>query len=53
MEQLQGLKNFTANIKPTMLKIKDGKKPIASEMQSILQFYLEVVDYLSKAETRS
>lgn len=56
MTQTEGLKNFAANIKPVMLKIKksvsDGKgKPAQlglSEQNSILQFYLEVADYLSK-----
>jgi hypothetical protein len=50
--QLQGLKNFSQNIKPTMLKIKEakyGKPPKLSseELNSILQFYLETINYLS------
>lgn len=47
MTQLEGLKNFAVNIKPTMLKIKEGKKLTQSELQAILQFYLEVMDYLA------
>lgn len=50
MEQSKGLKNFTVNIKPTMAKIKDGKKLTNSELQSILEFYLEVVDYISNVQ---
>jgi len=54
MTQLEGLKNFSLNIQSTMLKIKEatrrGKaaKLGSLEQNSILQFYLEVVDYLSK-----
>ena len=56
--QVQGLKNFSVNIKDTMLKIKDavrdgkGKpaKLTIHEQNSIMQFYLEVVDYLGKQE---
>ena len=56
MEQKQGLKNFAVNIKPTMLKIKtnvdEGQGRPAKldyhEQYNILQFYLEVVDYLNK-----
>ena len=56
MEQKQGLKNFAVNIKPTMLKIKtnvdEGQgratKLDYHEQYIILQFYLEVIDYLNK-----
>jgi len=56
MEQKQGLRNFSRNIKPTMLKIQEavnsGKgKPVKMdyhEQYNILQYYLEVVDFLSK-----
>jgi hypothetical protein len=56
MEQKQGLKNFCFNIEKTMMKINvavnDGKGKPAKldyhEQHHILQFYLEVVDYLSK-----
>lgn len=54
MTQLEGLKNFSLNIKDTMLKIKDAERHIGiakltkGEQCTILQFYLEVVDYLSK-----
>lgn len=47
MEQLEGLRNFAVNLKPTMKQIEGRKKLLPSELQSILQFYLEVVDYLS------
>lgn len=46
MTQEQGIKNFAVNIKPTMLKIKENKELTQSELDSVLQFYLEVVDYL-------
>lgn len=48
MTQLEGLKNFCENIQRTMFKIKDGEKLEAHDKNDILQFYLEVVDYLSK-----
>ena len=54
MTQLEGLKNFSVNIKSVMLKIRDAREGFkdvrltASEQSRILQFYLEVVDYLSK-----
>lgn len=51
MTQLEGLRNFALNIKPTMLSIKNGEKVSQPELASLLQFYLEVLDYLSKAET--
>ena len=47
MTQLEGIRNFAVNIKPAMLKIKAGKKLSYSELQSVLQFYLEVVDYVA------
>lgn len=55
-EQKQGLINFATNVKPIMLRVKSaidaGKGQPANltlrEENSILQFYLEVVDYLSK-----
>lgn len=51
MTQLQGLKNFAVNIKPTMLKIKDGKRIHPDELQNVLQFYLEVLDYLNNTHS--
>ena len=54
MTQLEGLRNFSINIKDTMLKIKDATRNSklarleSHEQDNILQFYLEVVDYLSK-----
>jgi hypothetical protein len=54
MTQIQGLKNFSINIKKTMLKISDARKGnkvaklFPEEQSEILEFYLEVVDYLSK-----
>jgi len=54
MTQLEGLKNFSLNIKPVMLKIRDAKREFkvakltTSEQSRILEYYLEVVDYLSK-----
>ncbi len=46
MTQLERLKNFAENIKPTMLKIKEGKKPTIDELKSVLQFYLETIDFI-------
>ena len=48
MEQKQGLRNFTQNIKPVMLKCKDGKRLTKNEQKQIVEFYLEVVDFISK-----
>lgn len=50
MTQLQGIKNFAINLKPSILKIKNGKKLLPDELNSIREFYLEVVDYTWKAE---
>ena len=50
MEQLQGIKNFTANIQPVMLRIRNGRTVTKPELESVLQFYLEVVNYLAKAD---
>ncbi len=46
--QLQGLKNFSENIKDTMLKLRTKEKLTPSERESIVQYYLEIVDYLSQ-----
>ena len=52
MTQLEGLKNFSQNIKGTMEKLHATKNTTAklsySEAHSLVNFYLEVVDYLSK-----
>lgn len=52
MTQLEGLKNFSGNIKATMMKLHETKNPTVkltySEAHSLVNFYLEVVDYLSK-----
>ena len=42
----EGLINFVDNIKPTMENIRDGKRLKDFELRMILQFYLEVVEYL-------
>ena len=47
MLQLDGLKNFAGNMKPIMLKVKNREALSTTELENILQFYLEVVDYLS------
>ena len=49
MKQLQGLKNFSLNIRELMLKCKNGEKITREEQQTIVEFYLETIDYLSKA----
>jgi len=36
------IKNFIANIKPIILKLKEGTAISSSEANSIIQFYLEV-----------
>ena len=41
---MDGIKNFCVNIKPVMLKVKNGEKLTNSERDQILQFYLEVVN---------
>jgi hypothetical protein len=58
--QLQGLANFAGYIKPIMHKVKQiidyragdkvsmQKAFTKQELNSILQFYLETCDYLSK-----
>lgn len=46
MTQKQGLKNFAVNIKGTMKKCQNGEKLTKDEQNTILQFYLEVVDFL-------
>lgn len=48
MEQKEGLKNFAVNIKPIMERIRDKKSLSTSQLQSILQFYIEVVNFISK-----
>ena len=48
MTQLEGIRNFAKNIEPTMKKIKRKEKVKTEELQSVLQFYLEVLDYLGK-----
>ena len=48
MEQKQGIKNFAVNIKPIMEKCRHGKKLTKQEQETIVQFYLEVVDFISK-----
>lgn len=55
-EQLTGLKNFAVNIRPiahkldTIIKYKAGDKATLTKVEanSLLQFYLETVNYLSK-----
>lgn len=48
MEQKQGLKNMAINIEKSMVKITKREKLTQTELDSIAQFYLEVVNYLSK-----
>ncbi len=48
MEQKQGIKNFAVNIKPIMQKCNAGVRITKDEQKQIVQFYLEVVDHLSK-----
>lgn len=54
-DQLQGLKNFAVNIKATMLKIKNREKVSKPELDSVLQFYLETIDFLGNitAQTKN
>lgn len=46
---MENLKNFCANIKPTMLKVKNGEKLSESERNQIVQFYLEVAAVLANS----
>jgi len=54
MTQKEGIRNYSLNIRDSMLKIQEAtnKNKVAklttSEQYSILNFYLEVVDYLSR-----
>ena len=49
MEQKQGLKNFSVNINPIIKKLHfTNDKLTKSERESIFQFYMEVISYLSK-----
>jgi hypothetical protein len=52
MTQLEGLKNYSLNINGIMEKLHTTKNPTVklsfSEAHSLVNFYLEVVDYLSK-----
>lgn len=48
MNQKQGLQNFAGNMKPIMEKCRGGKELTKDERDNIVQFYLEVVDYISK-----
>lgn len=47
MEQKQGLVNFAQNVEPIIQKCRDRKKLMISEQESIVQFYLEVLNYLT------
>ena len=50
MNGQRGIKNYLQNIKPTMLKLKDGERLLRSEEQSIVEFYLEVNHFISEME---
>ena len=50
MTQVEGWRNFSLNVRTTMLKIRNGEKLTKSELNDVVEFYLEVVDYLSKVK---
>ena len=43
---MEDLKNFLINIKPIMLKVKNGEELTDNEREEIVQFYLEVSSFL-------
>jgi len=47
---VEDIKNFCINIKPVMLKVKNGKKLIESDRNLIVQFYLDVANLAYKEE---
>ena len=53
MRQIDGLRNFTVNIKPIMTKIKNDERLTLEEAHQVLQFYLEVADYIWSKEVRN
>ncbi len=48
MEQKQGIQNFVVNIRETMLRLKNGEKLTNDEQKAIVEFYLEVADFIWK-----
>jgi len=51
---IQGISNFTVNIKPLMKKLQEAHKPetlTTAEMNQIVQYYLEVVDLLGEIQS--
>jgi hypothetical protein len=48
MEEFNDLKNFVINLKPTMLRLKNGEELTTDEKNKIINFYLEVSTLLSK-----
>ncbi len=53
MGQKQGLKNFALNIQPAIHKLRDRAKLSEGEQESIVQFYLEVVNYLAQPDSQT
>lgn len=48
MEQKTGIQNFVVNLKETMLKLKNGERLTRDEQKTIVEFYLEVADFIWK-----
>jgi len=48
MDQKDGLINFSKNITPIMGKCKNGQKLTKEEQNTIVEFYLEVLNYIMK-----
>jgi len=47
MTMKEGLLNFSKNIKPIMLKCREGKKVTKEEQRTISEYYQEVLYYLA------
>ena len=48
MDKKEGLRNYCVNIKSTMIKIRDKEKLSSDELNQILEFYKEVMCFLSE-----
>ena len=47
MENIEGVENFSINIKPVMMKLKNGGKLSSDEKNQIVQFYLAVCNMIA------
>ena len=54
MLDIHGISNFAMNIKPLMKRLQEAHKPeklTCSEMNTIVQYYLESLDLLMRIQT--